>query len=315
MGRAMTRRLVLGGVLALAVALMLAPVVGQGQERGRGGAAQTQILLIADRPSHGPGEHEHNAAVWLLQKALTRMPGVAATPSFGRWPADERLLDEADAIVMVCDGGDRHPAFQENHTAALQRAAARGAGLMFIHYCIEPPAERGHAEMLDWIGGYFEINYSVNPHWDASFASIPDHPVTRGVEPFTIRDEWYYNLRFRPDMSGVTPLLTAVPTPDTLERPDGTHSGNPTVRARAGEPMVVAWAAERPDGGRGFGISGGHFHANYGNDNFRTLILNAVRWVAKLDVAPEGTRYALAPDELNERLDPKGGRGRGAANP
>jgi len=308
-----TRGAVMLGVVVVAAAAVTLSGAARSQGRGRGGAPlQTRILLIADRPSHGPGEHEHNAAVWLLQKALTRMPGVAATPSFGRWPADENLIDEADAIVMVCDGGDRHPAFQDDHAAALQRAADRGAGLMFVHYCVEPPAESGHAEMLDWIGGYFEINYSVNPHWDASFTTIPEHPITRGVEPFTLRDEWYYNLRFRPEMAGVTPLLTAIPTPDTLDRPDGTHSGNPTVRARAGQPMVVAWAAERPDGGRGFGTSGGHFHANYGNPSFRTLILNAVRWVAKLEVPPEGTGYDLQPGELDERLDPKRGRGGGA---
>lgn len=63
------------------------------------------------------------------------------------------------------------------------RRLDRGAGLMFFHYCVEPGAETGRREMLDWIGGYFEINYSVNPTWEADFTSLPNHPIARGV-PF-----------------------------------------------------------------------------------------------------------------------------------
>ena len=35
------------------------------------------------------------------------------------------------------------------------------------------------------------------------------------------------------------------------------HSGNPHVRARMGMPEHVAWAYERPGGGRSFGFTGG----------------------------------------------------------
>ncbi len=34
------------------------------------------------------------------------------------------------------------------------------------------------------------------------------------------------------------------------------------------------WAVERPNGGRGFGFTGGHFHDNWGNADFRKTILN-----------------------------------------
>ena len=190
---------------------------------------------------------------------------------------------------MFCTGGNRHYAFQSpERTAALQKAAARGAGLMFFHYCVEPGAEAGRKEMLDWIGGYFETHYSVNPHWDADFTSLPTHPIARGVKPFKVRDEWYYNMRFREGMKGVTPILTAVPGPDTLTRPDGPHSGNPDVRAKAGKPTVVMWAYERPGGGRGVGFTGGHFHMNFADENFRKLALNALLWSAKVDVPKNG---------------------------
>ena len=61
---------------------------------------------------------------------------------------------------------------------------------------------------MDSIGGYFEMYHSVNPHWTAKFDSFPDHPITRGVKPFAINDEWYYHMRFRPEMKGVTPILS-----------------------------------------------------------------------------------------------------------
>ena len=55
---------------------------------------------------------------------------------------------------------------------------------------------RGGPELKDWIGGYYETGYSINPHWVADIESLPDHPITRGVKPFQARDEWYFNMRF-----------------------------------------------------------------------------------------------------------------------
>jgi hypothetical protein len=73
----------------------------------------------------------------------------------------------------------------------------KGVGLACLHYGVEPTKEKGQPEFVEWIGGAFEINWSVNPHWDADFKSLPDHPITRGVKPFQMRDEWYFNMRFR----------------------------------------------------------------------------------------------------------------------
>ena len=271
-----------------------------------------QILLIGDRPSHGPAQHEHNAAVHLFQKALTTVPGVAVTTSFDGFPDDLSAIAGADAIFLFCTGGNRHYAFQSpERTQALQKAADRGAGMMFFHYCVEPGAEAGRKEMLDWIGGYFETHYSVNPTWDADFTSLPKHPIARGVKPFKIRDEWYYNMRFRDGMKGVTPILSPVPGPETLVRPDGPHQGNPDVRAKVGKPTVVLWAYERPNGGRGVGFTGGHYHMNFADENFRKLALNSLLWIARLDVPADGMTFAVTDAELKERLDPKPARAGG----
>jgi len=289
---------VCGALAAAAGAVLLAAGSAPAQ-------APRHILLIGDRPSHGPLQHEHNATVHVFQKWLGAVPGVSATAVFNGWPEDPSLIDRADAIFMFCTGGNRHFAFQENRAAAIQKAADRGAGLMFFHYCVEPGAEAGRQEMLRWIGGYFETHYSVNPIWEAEFTALPEHPITRGVRPFRIRDEWYYNMRFVEGMRGVTPILSAVPGPDTLTRPDGPHSGNPDVRAKAGQPHPVMWAYERPDGGRGVGFTGGHYHMNLEHPDYRTLVLNALLWIARVDVPPRGLVVDTTPEELKERADPK----------
>ena len=60
----------------------------------------------------------------------------------------------------------------------------------------------------------------------------------------------------------------------------------------------------RRDGGRGFGFTGGHFHWNWGHDEFRQLVLNAIVWAAKAEV-PEGgvPSKPLTVAELEENQD------------
>jgi hypothetical protein len=99
-------------------------------------------------------------------------------------------------------------------------------------------------------------------------------------------------MRFRDGMRGVTPILTTLPPPQTLSRPDDPHAGNPDVRAAIArkEEQHMAWAAERDDGGRGFGFTGAHVHWNWSNPDFRKLVLNAIAWCSKVDVPADGVK-------------------------
>jgi hypothetical protein len=183
----------------------------------------------------------------------------------------------------------------------------RGAGFVCLHYAVEVPKDKGGPEFLRWLGGYFEADWSVNPHWTANFKELPKHPISNGVKPFSTLDEWYFHMRFRDAMKGVTPILSDVPPECTMSRPDGAHSGNPTVRAEvaAKKPQPVAWASENEKGGRGFGFTGGHFHAGWGNDNQRTLVLNAIVWSAKAEVPAGGVPSKVTAEELEANQDPK----------
>jgi type 1 glutamine amidotransferase len=68
----------------------------------------------------------------------------------------------------------------------------------------------------------------------------------------------------------------------------------------------MAWVTERPDGGRAFGFTGGHFHKNWGDENFRKLVLNAIVWTAKIPVPKNGIPAPrLSKEELTANLDQK----------
>jgi len=264
-----------------------------------------KIAFMAGTRSHGYGSHEHYAGSMILANAIREhMPGFSVEVYRDGWPQDEDAFDDADCIVMYCDGGGRHPV--NENLAQIDALAKKGVGLVCIHYGVEVPKGDSGDRFLDWIGGYFETHWSVNPHWSARFDKLPEHPITRGVAPFEANDEWYYHMRFRPEMKRVTPILSALPPKNTLTRPDGPHSGNPHVRASvaAGNVQHLAWAAERPDGGRGFGFTGGHNHWNWGNDNYRKIVLNAIVWCSKGEVPANGvTDDSVTYKQLEQNQD------------
>lgn len=253
-----------------------------------GESPRRQVALIAGPATHTFGEHEHYAGLKLLGDLLNEnVPSVQAT-AYRRWPEAPHALANAAAIVIYADGGPDSALV--SHMSQLEAPMARGVGLGVLHWALDVPKGQPGRFLIDWIGGCFETNWSVNPSWKASFEKIPVHPITRGVRPFTLGDEWYSHMRFRDGMRGVTPLLTAVPPDAVHEGDDGPYSGNPVMRSRKGEPEHVAWAYDREDGGRGFGFSGGHKQWNWAHDDFRKLVLNAIVWLAGGEVPPDGVK-------------------------
>ncbi|MFM9079177.1 MAG: hypothetical protein ACKOTE_03405, partial [Opitutaceae bacterium] len=59
------------------------------------------------------------------------------------------------------------------------------------------------------------------------------------------------------------------------------------------------------DGGRGFGFTGAHYHANWGNEDFRRIVLNAILWLARMEVPAGGVKSTVTADDLAVNLDPK----------
>jgi len=254
------------------------------------GDAVKKVLILAGEVRYGPGghpagAHEYEKSARLLEHSLNHAPnlsGIEVEVRLGGWPADPAALGEADTIVLISGGADRneadHPLLAEGRLAALGEQMRRGCGLVVIHWGLFVPRERGGREFLDWIGGYFDYESGPGPrNWFSQIKTAaarpepasPSHPVSRGLAPFELREEFYYNIRFREDGPRPAPILD-VPLP-------GVET-----------PQTVAWALEREDSGRGFGFTGGHFFENWYTPGFRKMVLNAIVWTAGAGVPAGG---------------------------
>src|SRR5438045_4492496 len=113
-------------------ALLLLPLLSGLTARGLD--ADRQIIFIAGPPSHGPGEHEHRAGCLLLKSCLDKVPGVSSIVYSNGWPKQPHAFEQADAIIIYADGGNGHPAIQDEHLMALGELMKKGVGLGCIHY-------------------------------------------------------------------------------------------------------------------------------------------------------------------------------------
>lgn len=275
-----------------------------------------KLVLIAGKPSHPPLMHEFRAGCLLLEQCLADVPGLEVEVHDNGWVDDESTFDDADAVVIYADGGGKHPALQGENLKTLQKLIDRGVGFGCMHYGVEVPPGVANEEFIEWIGGHYENAYSCNPIWEPKFDNLPKHPVTRGVEPFAIKDEWYFNMRFVAGITGnesykedgfkFTPILVAKPSDDVRDGPYVYPKGPyDHIIADSGRDEAMLWVVERPDGGRGFGFTGGHFHMNWGDESFRKVVLNTINWVAKNKVPKEGIVSTVTEADLLKNLDKK----------
>ena len=274
-------------------------------------ATPRKIVLIAGKKSHGPegnGIHDYPWSVRLLKVMLdTSNVREQVRVEFHQdgWPKDSRTLDDADAIMVISDGRDGDKYEEAPHLASPARVAtiarqiARGCGLLTFHFSTFTPDALA-PQILDWTGGYFDWETDGKPQWYSAITTAdahvefgaPEHAVSRGVKPFQLREEFYYNLRFDPADKALVPLLRV-----------------PALRGREPDGNVVAWARERANGGRGFGTTCGHFYDNWKNADFRRLILNAIAWCAHVEVPATGVEAAFHEhDEIMAELARSMGR-------
>ncbi len=284
----------------LLASLTLAVLSCRATEAGGAGKPAKKVVLIAGPldKGHPRGTHEYAQSVRLLKDCLDHSPdahGLKVEAYFDGWPADPKTLDDAATIVLIASGADRnvndHPLLVGDRLQVIERQMKRGCGLAVIHWGVFVP-EKHREQFLDWIGGYFDYERGTGGPKNSWYSKIqtavckarpaaPGHPVCRGVEPFEVREEFYYHIRFRPGDRRLVPLLSA------------------DIPGEKG-PQVVAWGVQRKDGGRGFGFTGGHFFANWKVDGFRKLVLNAILWTAGADVPAGGVRSTV-------RARPEGG--------
>ena len=249
-----------------------------------------RVLLVVGPSHHAPGTHEVEAGCELIKYCLEHAEGIGsieAEVAVG-WPADKSKLENLSTIVF---SGDRFPLAEledtEKNMKELATIVDEGCGVFCFHYGVGLQGgqmrDDGYHPLLDWVGGYFATRGAPHKSVAKVFDSvevIPNtvkHPVLRGVKPFTIRDEPYYNNYFGPDgmAENVTSLATAMLPPKNPKK------------------ECVAWAISRPNGGRGVGIVLPHFFKNWQVNELRTMLLNGVVWSAHIEVPENGVAVEL----------------------
>ena len=261
-----------------------------------------KIVLVAGTKSHGPGDHEFFAGTAILFNLLKQTSGVWPVMVRDGWPKEEKIFAGAAAVMFYMDGRGGHPVVQKDRLKLLQKHIDGGMGWVNLHYAVDYEPKHGET-VVSWMGGYYDPRTSTNPHWDANIRTLPKHPITRGVKPFEINDEWYFNMHWIGDATdvkeakGVTPILQALPPDD--------KRGTADAKKHLGRIETLAWAYDRENKGRAFGFTGGHNHRNWGDENFRRTVVNAILWSGKVDVPEGGAKVDFDAVDLNRNLDKK----------
>jgi type 1 glutamine amidotransferase len=246
-------------------AFLTAIVVAQALVVGAAEPAHKTVLLLGQHPDgHPPTTHEYMPGVERLGKLLEPTPGlkVQIASADEPWTGGPALLEQVDGVVLFLSEGARWCQADPRRYEALSRLAARGGGLVALHWAIGTKAAEPIGPFVKLFGGCHggpDRKYQV-VETDLD-VSDPTHPITAGLKGFHVRDEFYYQLKLAQPEGSVRPVLLA-----TID----------------GRKETVAWSWERPDGGRSFGFSGLHFDDNWKVPEYRTLATQAVLWTLKL---------------------------------
>ncbi len=249
-------------------------------------AQEKRIVLFGGKSVHPYSAHENTAVCDMLKDSLKEaIPQAKVDVVKDDFPDSLDFFKGASLLVIFGEGEKHHPLF--GREKMLEEINNMGVSIMIFHYALILADPKFNSYLDNTIAAHYEHYFSVNPHWTASAILNPTHPISRGVKPFVLHDEWYFNLRFKNDAK-ITNILQAIPTDEAYNRPDGRHTGNKYMRTLKGAPTTLAWAVENPNGTKGFGFTGWHEYFNYNNDSFRKLIINAIAWAAGYEIPENG---------------------------
>jgi type 1 glutamine amidotransferase len=245
-------------------------------------AEPKKVLLLSQKRDHPPGSHEYHSGAQVLAKCLQGVPGLQVTVADADEPCPDgpKLINATDAVVLYVGEGGRWMQLDPKRLEAINRLTARGGGIIGLHWGIGAKEDKyvaRHVELMGGMHGGADRKYVVK---ELDVQTINgDHPINAGVELKRLDDEYYYRLKFA-KQGKVTPLLQT-----TID----------------GNAETIAWAFERPDGGRSFGFGGMHFHKNWQLVGCRRLVAQGILWTLKLPIPKEGLPVEVTEDDLKIR--------------
>jgi hypothetical protein len=256
-----------------------------------------KIVILVGGPSSKPMAHEYFAGGALLMNWLKQQPGV--WPVMARdWPKSEAVLKGAKCVVYFGDGGGKQPFVEPKRWETLGKLLDGGAGLVLLHQAVDFPPGPDAEKIKGWLGGVFHGDIGSRGHWDMDLKTTDAaHPALRGAESFAAPgDGWLFNLHFAGG-KGFTPLLVGQVPAKSRSTVD--------AKAHPGRDEIIAWAYERPRGGRGFGFTGAGLHKSWSYPSQRKVVVNGILWSAGLEVPKRGAKMNFDEADLNRNLDEK----------
>jgi len=209
-----------------------------------------KILIITGDYWHAPGPMEHG-----LRHALSPLkPAIDAIVNPDDFPLD--AIGGYDLVILARDGNHTwkqgHAWLSEDQESRIEQYVTAGGRLLGIHSGLCTYSKNGPLRRV--MKGHF---VSHPPETDVLIsAALPDHPVCRGIEPFTVFDEQY--------VVDVDPAQTTV----------FLHSTTPTLKA-----IIAGWT--HPVGkGLFVGLTPGHTRPVLGHPMMTRVIRQAVEWMA-----------------------------------
>ncbi len=283
------------GLTLVLVACCLGMQTANGQKNDLN--RKSKIVLVAGETAKVDkvGHHDYIAGCKCLEAMLRQTDGIEVVQVLDGWPADESVFEGAGSVVFYTDGGGKQAFLSSPKRIERVQSLVDGkVGIVMIHQAVDFPAEFAE-RAKSWLGGIYLAGKSGRGHWDSKHVDFPTHSITYGVTPWEINDGWLNKIQFVDAMRGITPLV---------------WSGKEYAGSRAGlNDDIVAWAYERPTGGRSFSFTGLDAHSAWSLPGMRQLMVNGVLWSAGVDVPVEGAKCRASEDELTamqtEREQPR----------
>lgn len=259
-----------------------------------------KIVIVAGK-FEGNAAHQYWAGSVMLAKLLRQTPGLHVSLVRGGWPKNTALFDNAKAIILFMEGGEGsaiHPLTETGRIDIIEKAVKSGTGLVTFHKGGAILGEPG-IKMMELQGASYDFKKSSKGHWNVEFNKFPEHPITRGMVPFTLNDGYCIGLRFQPgviESKALFPLLYA---------PKSSGKTTLTNESTTSPSDITCWAYDRPDGTRSFSFTGLHSHRYLELVSIRKLCLNGILWAAKQEIPVDGAKCDIDVADLDKNIEAK----------
>jgi putative heme-binding domain-containing protein len=214
------------------------------------------IVLVASKQDHGPGQHDYPAWQKSWGQLLAKAPAATVSEAW-LWP-DQAQLKTADVIVFYYWNHD----WSDARYRELDAFQARGGGVVILHSAtIEDRAPAKLAARIGLAAQPRTVQYRHMPF--TLEITDPAHPITEKLPreiPFL--DEPYWPMIG--DLAQVHLLATA--------------------RDIDGEDRPMMWTFEKHRG-RVFASITGHYTWTLDDPLFRAIVLRAIAWAARKNPA------------------------------